>query len=346
MREMETVFYLMGGSEVSFQSFQRNAAQISIVGPQVYRLTSDGRVEGGVEERVRRVAQEHGVAILPLIHNPGFDQESFHHFLMLEQSHRDRVVRALVAEATENAFLGWQFDFENIRESDRDRYMDFYEQTSRAMREVGKVISIAVVPQNFSNLSRDANSYYRYMEQNWRGCFDYERISKASDFVSLMTYSQHTGNTPPGPIASVRWMKSMIEAAVAHGIPPEQLSVGIPTYSNHWYPIGGDTLDSIRSSGGEIHFDDAIQIIDRAKAEVQWLPEHGVSVAILENLLTGVWEYIYLESAQSFQAKMSMLLEDPQLKRLRGISVWALGTEDPQVWPTLASSVTPARSSS
>jgi hypothetical protein len=42
-------------------------------------------------------------------------------------------------------------------------------------------------------------------------------------------------------------------------------------------------------------------------------------------------EYIYLEDAQSFQAKLELVKH----YKFRGISAWRLGHEDPAVWPIL-----------
>jgi spore germination protein YaaH len=46
----------------------------------------------------------------------------------------------------------------------------------------------------------------------------------------------------------------------------------------------------------------------------------------------GVNEWVYLENARSFSAKLALMRE----KRLRGFSAWVLGPEDEEVWTVLA----------
>jgi spore germination protein YaaH len=44
-----------------------------------------------------------------------------------------------------------------------------------------------------------------------------------------------------------------------------------------------------------------------------------------------VWEWVFLENARSFAAKLALVRE----KRLRGFSAWVLGGEDPGIWDQL-----------
>ena len=51
-----------------------------------------------------------------------------------------------------------------------------------------------------------------------------------------------------------------------------------------------------------------------------------VHVAYYEN--GGVYEWLFLENARSFRAKLALMKE----KKLRGFSAWVLGPEDPEIW--------------
>ncbi|NBW94687.1 MAG: spore gernimation protein, partial [Bacteroidetes bacterium] len=46
----------------------------------------------------------------------------------------------------------------------------------------------------------------------------------------------------------------------------------------------------------------------------------------------GVFHWVFLENARSMQAKLDLVAEYPGL---RGVSIWVLGAEDPDVWPLL-----------
>ena len=197
-REIETLFY-MRNNEPAFESFRANIAKISIVGPQVYSVEGDGVVWGQVDPRVLTLAKEHGVKVMPLIHNPGFNQETIHELLHDEEARR-RSIAMMVELAERHGFWGWQFDFENFHITDRDAMTQYYSETAEALHTAGFTISIAVVP---SLGTAGRSPFHRYMEANWRGTFDLKAMAEVSDFISYMTYAQHGGPTTPGPIAGL-----------------------------------------------------------------------------------------------------------------------------------------------
>ncbi len=322
----ETVFY-MTNSEESFRSFRDHVDAISVVAPQVFSVEGDGVVWGRVDPRVLALAREHAVRVMPLIHNPGFDQAAIHR-LLGDPEARARAVASMVALAVEHGFWGWQFDFENFHISDRDRMTAFYREAAEALRARGLVISIAVVP----SLGRPGRTpFHRYMEANWRGAFDLGALAEIGDFISYMTYAQHGGVTPPGPIAGLPWMRATLDHALAQGVPPEKLSLGIPSYSGYWSP-GYREADGARAVGAEIHWDRAAALLQRHGVQPRWLEDQGVYLAYWED--SGTFEWLFLENRRTFAAKLALLEEYPGL---RGISVWVLGAEDPGIWGLLDS---------
>jgi spore germination protein YaaH len=75
---------------------------------------------------------------------------------------------------------------------------------------------------------------------------------------------------------AVDWMDEVVRYVLLH-VPPEKVSLGIPTGAQHWY----------------------------TSQEERITPEMARSYSVVER------------------------------HRLRGISVWVLGPEDPEIWPTL-----------
>ena len=67
-------------------------------------------------------------------------------------------------------------------------------------------------------------------------------------------------------------------------------------------------------------------MLERHHAQLIWSDEYKVSYAFYPN--GGVWEWIFLEDARSFQAKADLV----RRLGLRGYSVWVLGPEDPKMW--------------
>lgn len=322
----EVLFYMGGSGERALEAFREHAEQISIVSPQAFRTDSLGNVEGEVHPEVLEIARTHGVRVIPLIVNPGFDQ-SIMHALLGDPEARRRTIESFVALAREHGFTGWQFDYENFHVDDRDAFTAYYREAAAAFREAGLSLSVAVVP---TDGSQGTTSFQQYMQANWRNGFDVVALAEAGDFVSLMTYAQHGGPTAPGPVSGLPWMRRMLEHALAEGVPPGKISLGIPTYSGWWTPVH-DEERGARVAGREIGHTKALTELATGNADLRWLSDVGVQYAFWPN--EGIYEWLFLEDARSLEAKLDLFDE---YEGLRGISAWVLGAEDPAIWDVLA----------
>jgi len=320
----ETLFYLTD-SDDGFASFRDHLDAISIVGPQSFAVDSDGVVWGEVDPRVLRLAKRHDVHVMPLVVNTGFSQAQIH-ALLHNPTARARAISQMVELGRRNGFWGWQFDLEDIHLTDRDSLTAFYRQTAKALRDAGMKLSIAVVPWDGRVGS---TRWHRYMRADWREAYDVAALAKAGDFISLMTYSQHNAGTPPGPVAGLPWMRANLRYTLAQGVPPDRISLGVPTYSEHWQPgyqPGAAGTGGLHPTAREVSYARAMSFLSRYGVEPQWLDKQGVHYAFWEH--DGAFEYVFLEDRRSFAAKLDLMRE----KRLRGISVWVLGDEDPATW--------------
>lgn len=324
-QRLETLFYAID-NEDCFLSFKANIKSIDIVGPQCYKMDEHGTIAGSVDTRILELSKKNGVKVMPLVMNPGFDQPSFHTFLH-DSVARIRAVSTMLRLCRENKYYGLQFDFEHIHVKDKDLFTEFYRQAAALLHANGFLISVAVVPRTSDNAG--PTEYHQWNFENWSGSFDYKVLGEIGDFISLMTYSQHTPRTPPGPVAGLPWMEAVIQF-VSLGVPASKISLGVPFYSHHWQsayrnnqPLAwGRTLDYKEAKG----------MADRFGASWQWDDRDKVYYTFYSN--EGLNEYIYLEDARSFASKMTLVKK----YHFRGISVWRLGHEDPGVWKELQQS--------
>ena len=317
----EALWY-MTPDEASVQSFLAHADRISIVAPQVFYMDSLGVIWGSVDARVVARAREQRVKLVPLVMNPGFDQPSFHRVLTVPDARR-RGIRSLAALCREQRFDGIQFDFENIAVADKDAFTSFSREAADSLHAVGCTLSAAVVPR--SGEFPGPTSYHQWIYENWRGVYDYKALADAMDFLSFMTYAQHTGGTPPGPVAGAPWMESALRYLLSLGVPPGKISLGLPSYSDWWYPTY-DARNGARMAGHDIGFATATGILARNGTQATWDDKQKVSYAFWE--ADGVNEFLFLEDARAFGAKKSLVSQ----YKLRGYSVWVLGSEDPALW--------------
>jgi spore germination protein YaaH len=312
-------------NEQCFASFKEHIASIDIVGPQSYKMDEHGIMWGSVDGRILELSAKYGVKVMPLVVNAGFDQPSFH-TLLHDSLARVRAIGNMLRVCQENRYYGIQFDFENIHISDKGSFTDFYRQAASALHSNGYAISIAVVPRSSDDLG--PTEYHKWIYEYWRGAFDYKALGEIGDFISLMTYDQHTHRTTPGPVAGIPWMEAVIQF-VMKGVPPAKISLGIPFYSYRWQPSYQNNEAHVW--GRSLDWVEARAIAERFHATWQWDDKEKVFYAVYANAYIN--EYLYLEDARSFAAKIALLKK----YGFRGISVWRLGHEDPAVWQQLDS---------
>jgi len=322
-QRLEALWYLRG--EQSIQSFLKHADQIAIVAPQVFTMDSTGMIRGQVDARVIETARAKGVKLVPLVMNPGFDQPSIHRVLN-DPAARAQAIRSLAALCRDNRFDGIQFDFENFHVSDRDAFTSFTREAVDSVHRAGCQLSAAVVPRLGENPG--TNSYDRWIHDNWRAAFDYKALADTLDFISYMTYAQHTGGSPPGPVAGYPWVRACLEYLLSLGVPPSKISLGLAGYSDWWYPAY-DAKDGARLRGSDVSYARVKAILDSAGVAPAWDDTQKVSRATWE--VNGVFRHAWIEDARAFMAK----LELARTHRLRGYSVWVLGSEDEAVWELL-----------
>jgi len=325
-QEVERLFYYVD-RESSWERFAANVERIDLLAPSGYNIDEDGVVYGDVDPMVLDLAREHGVRVMPLLVNRGFDQADLTTFLEDDRA-RARTIEALVELCRRHAFDGIQIDIENLSVHDRELFTDFYRDAATALHGAGYRISVAVVhrPDELPGVT----AYQEWLWDSWRGGYDLAELAEIGDFVSVMTYSQHTRRTPPGPQAGLPWMVDVIDVFLEH-MPAEKLSLGIAVGSPHWYTSYEEriTPELARSYAQVLTHGWAMHLIERHGAELHWDEEQGVSWARFS--VAGTWEWIFLEDARSFDARLDLIRD----RGLRGFSVWVIGSEDEAVWDLL-----------
>ncbi len=289
--------------------------RISILAPQVFVMDREGFVFGEVNPTLLQAARQRGVAVMPLVLNKDFDQEVIHAVLQ-DPSKMQRAIRYLLYYAERDGYWGIQFDFENIHSSYRHRYNLFVEEAARQFHRRGYKFSVAVVAKH----SDRPDDYSETLWVNWAGVFDYAILSRAADFLSVMTYDQHSRGTPPGPVAGIAWMKRVIEYALTR-VPPEKISLGIPLYFRSWNTAG--------LQGGYGGFSEIVTLIHKHGVVPRW--DTAEQAPWFRYQADGVEHEVWYEDVRSLAAKLQLV----RAYSLQGFSAWVLGQEDPRVWTEL-----------
>ena len=321
----ERLFYYVD-REDSYRSFVAHVDQITVLGPQVYTVDSLGLVYGQLDRRVLNLAKARGVKVMPLVVNEGFNQPALRR-LLADTAARARAIASLVELCRRNGYWGMQFDIENINIQDRDRFTAWFSDAARALHGAGFTVSAAIVHQ--TDDLPGPTGYHRFLADSWR-TFDLAALGKAADFLSVMSYDQHTRRTPPGPVAGLPWVRSVTEYFLRY-VPAEKLSLGIPLYGDYWSARPDPTPERVRTSANSVSWSWGSGLAERNGATIKWDDTQQVPYASFE--VGGTFEWLFLENARSFSAKLALMRE----KKLRGFSAWVVGPEDPDIWKVLGS---------
>ncbi len=324
----ENLFYMIDNPD-SFRSFKENADQISIVCPQTFNISTEGVVYGSVDRRILDIAKAKNIKVMPLIVNKGFDQELLHEIIS-DPVARKRSIDMMLEYAERYSLDGWQFDLEGLHISDRDNFTLYFRETAEAMHKNNLQLSAAMV-HVLENVG-GPSEYQLYLYENWRAGYAAKELSEIGDFISIMTYDQHTRRTPPGPVAGPHWMEEVVKYLLDEGVAPEKLSLGIPTYSVHWYADYSESRGGFQN-GRQVGYSMVEHLLGQNDASIHWHDQAGCNYALWEN--GGAFEYIFIEDGMSLKPKLDILKK----YKLRGISVWRLGTEAPDFWTVLRNNV-------
>jgi spore germination protein YaaH len=319
---LEAIWYVRNDS-AGIASFDAHAERITAIAPQVYSIDSAGRIRGSSDPRIIEIAREKGVKHVPLVMNPGFDLGILHH-IVTDRTARTASARSLAELCRREKLHGIQLDFENLHVSDRDAFTAFAREATDSVHRAGCELSAAVVPR--PNDDRGTRPYHHYLYDYWRGAFDYKALADTLDFISYMTYAQHTGGSTPGPVAGFPWMVASLDYLLALGVPPSKISLGIPAYSDYWYPHYDPRTGAAHARGDDIGYIPVTRIVRDAGATPVWDDTQKAFYAMWET--HGVFEHAWLEDARAFEAKLSLV----RRHGLRGYSVWLLGLEDPRTF--------------
>lgn len=300
--------------------------KINIIAPQAYQVNEKGVLWGVVDPQLFDLAKKNHLKIMPLVTNVSFDSGLTHQFLT-DQVAQQRAIQEMLTVCKTKQFSGLQIDFEHIMLADKDAYTSFYQALAKTLHENGFLISVTIYPRTINNVP--TSDLQRSRLEYWSGGYDYVALGKVSDFVTLMAYDQHGAGTTPGSACEPSWAQNIISYALNY-IPAEKISLGLPVHSSYWYT--GFSHKKIYVAETDLTYPQVLYLLQKFHAHLLWDNANQLSYAVFNND-DDLNEYIFPEDARSFQAKLALVKK----YKLRGVSLWHLGAEDPQIWQVLGS---------
>lgn len=310
----------------SYDTVVNNSQQISMAVPFWFRLDQGGggNIEfqnyglntANIDEEAVKIVKDmksKNVKVLALIHNMLYDRgelsgSQLAHQILSNQNYRKNFINQCEQIMQKYGFDGVNIDIENVDTSDRDNYSNLIKELKETLGAKGYLITVSIPAKTFD----DSRNTYSYP-------FDYKTIGKYADRVSIMTYDEHGAwaGSGAGPIASLPWQENVIKYAVTQ-MPDDKILLGIPAYGFDW--TEGKSWPKYSS------YKMSMDTANKEGITVQWHDLFKVPYFKYTDQ-TGNRE-VWFENARSFKEKLSLVYK----YNLKGIAIWRLGMEDPEIW--------------
>lgn len=301
-----------------------NRSEFTEASPWLYGLDSAGKVvpqyDRGDSAVPTALAQlrSAGLPIVPTIANV-LDGNDFAYQpiadILHDPTRRAAHIADIVHLVTSNDYAGIDIDYEDLRGTDRQAFSDFVTELATALHAKGKMLSVAVFAK-----ADDAGYDQRNQAQ------DYAAIGKAADQVRLMGYDYHWETSPPGPIAPVNWVSSVLHYAVTQ-IPAQRIVLGIPLYGYDWVGSTGTPIDEQQAQALASRYHATVRYDSDSQAP--WFTYTDAS---------GRQHTVWFENARSTQAKLGLARN----AGLGGVFLWMGGPAGQDTWAALSATFPPS----
>ena len=278
-----------------------NTSGDNIISPSWFKLHSLGlEASPNINIDYVKAYKNKGYHIWPLITNR-FDS-NFTSGILADQSVWKKYAHNLVQYAYIYGFDGYNFDFENIDYTDRDRLTTFVSYLSNHLHQYNIKTSIDVTGYSDS--------------PEWSLVYNRKALADTVDYVVLMAYDETWAkSTTAGPVASYPWVRSHTERMLSE-VSSQKLILGVPFYMRLWHDTNGyaksETLAMKNTGNYFANYRDKMTWDDRLKLYYLSIPTAAGS------------DRIWFEDNTSLGLKLDLVKE----LHLGGFAAWRKGFED------------------
>jgi cellulose synthase/poly-beta-1,6-N-acetylglucosamine synthase-like glycosyltransferase/peptidoglycan/xylan/chitin deacetylase (PgdA/CDA1 family)/spore germination protein YaaH len=302
----------------ALDSFKYAQSHLTHVVPSWLRLSADG---AGLElkdfdlatnpnnSEIIRVARLSKTKIMPLLSNAQEqgDTVSFDpvrvNLMLSSPVKRSNLIARIVSFLLKNRFDGINLDFEDLDSKAEQNLPAFIATLGAELR------------RNKLELSMDVQTSANEL--------DVSKCAAACDFLVLMAYDYSNEDGADGPIAPLQWSVDQVDKFLKRA-PANKVVLGVGSYAYDWKigTKGAASLsfgEAIEEAKGYVNAkpEDAIDFdVDSLNMHFKYADDDDKSHEVW--ILDGVSAYNQWQSVRS--------------KNLRGLGLWALGSEDPSIW--------------
>lgn len=296
--------------------FKENVDAFDVISVFWYRLDEDGAIvkyrDAKEDLSLIKYAKDNDVKILALIANLPEDDDwdpDRVDAAIGDEDARAAHIAAIVDLVVSKGFDGASIDYEFLRNRQTESFSIFISELAAALHAEARVLSVAVHAQTPNGAKRGQDIV----------------SLQAADIISLMTYDEHWETGDAGPVASLPWVRRVLDHMVDLGIDMRKVYMGIPLYGYDWPRQGSGWGDA-----AGIEYEEAITRIERYDASVEF--DESAVAPRFSYVSGGVGHQVWFEDVRSFEAKYELAKEF----NVGGILFWRQGREDMRIYDILA----------
>ena len=315
------------GGWVNYWDFEKGMSQLSFakglladVFLFVAQLDPDGRVvlagdAGAYKQAILNIRAAGAVPWLTIVNDvcgpenkTVLKSAAIVHEVLTDSNRQNVHVQSILQLAQELDVSGIDIDYENLIPTDRNLFTSLI--TNLAFHAQHQGLLLAVTVQSKRRDSQSAGP----------GAMDWKALCQTVDRLQVMLYNEHNSRTKPGPIASISWIKQVMEYAVGQcpvaKLVPAFKVIGMEWGEHSFRDVPFELAAGLLSSSGAIMM----------RTHEDQIPYFGYVDRVSQESRT-----VFFEDATSLSSKLNRV-------RSYGISaavLWSLSREDPQFWRSL-----------
>lgn len=224
--------------------------------------------------------------------------------------------RQIVQAVTNNGYDGVTIDFEPSQDNGltlaqvSQQYTRFVAQLGAQLHRLGKSLMVDVYPYSYP-----------------KSPFNFQAIAPYVNEINIMSYGEFDSFTQAGPNQGLSWVRSIYNAALADGVPPAQIVMGMGPYGDYW-AFNNSGIDKNIMLGNDSYVSDnaaATLLQDNPNIVPVWDPLAGSEIFMTNEYLNanGQWTVNPHASAVAPTQRLSMAANqssfNPQVQNLQGL---------------------------
>lgn len=283
----------------SLPSMRANASLMTGVAPYWFRVGADGTIESKESQLAYEEARSAGLRVYPLVTN----KQDATRAILTDERVQSQAIENLMKLLDEQGFDGLNLDFELVPAELKDNLTAFVTALYQKMKEADKTLIVSVFPKI-------------EVDESVMGAYDYEALSKQSDYLQIMAYDRHWATSKAGAIAPIGWFEDNLKYAIEHGGGAGKIIIGLSLYGYDW----GDA-----DKAETVTYVDAVVKAEQAGAEIFFDETDKAPYFFYDN------HEVWFEDLRSMNAKLDVIARyNPA-----GIALWRLGQEQPEIWQAI-----------